>query len=172
MEPVWGSVREWLLTPATRSLGFETPYLLAREVPPPLAFVMHLCQVWSPEVVIALIGLGILSLVSLCGWGCLTVLRLAYWLLAAAVEWGWRRRQSFPTTRETLEITAATTPVNIPSPSSALLAADREERLRTLHSASFSEQEISSPVSSTDVVTPSSPETRPRRRRAPAVARR
>ena len=172
MEPVWGSVREWLLTPATSSLGFETPYLLAREVPPPLAFVLHLCQVWSPEVVIALIGLGILTLASLCGWGCLFVLRLAYWLLATVVEVVWRRRRpSSPTIRETLGITTAATAVDIPSSSSALLIADREARLRALHSSSFSEHEVSSPVSATDVVTPPSLETRPRRRRAPTTRR-
>ena len=86
------------MTPATRSLGFETPYLLVREVPPPLAFVLHLCQVWSPEVVIALIGLGILYVGLLVRVGLFVrsaTRPTGYW-----PQWlnrGWRRRHSFPT---------------------------------------------------------------------------
>ena len=144
MEPTLGSLREWLLTPAPAVAGLESPYLLAREVPPPLAFVLHLCNTWSPERLLALAGIGALACGVVASCIGLAVVRhalsLLVWLCGRIGRL--ESRTSKRVAREAARNAAPPIPRNPPAsdsirappaPVTAVLTADREARLRSLH---------------------------------------
>ena len=162
MEPTLGALREWLLTPAPTVAGLETPYLLAREVPPPLAFVLHLCHTWSPELILVLAGIGALACAIILGWTGVALLRATDSLLvmlcrglvnlhtATASQPHLERpgttppapapresRIAVPERRVPVEtqVVVPESRVVVPPTSTVVLAADREARLRTLHAS-------------------------------------
>ena len=140
MEPSLGSLREWLLTSAPASAaGTETPYLLAREVPPPIAFVLHLCTIHSPELLLTLIIIGAVTCGAAASWVGLIVARRAWRLLCGVC--GRVQRLSVRAARRVHRepVRGAPPPAPRPPPTSdsppapgspeeAVLAADREAR--------------------------------------------
>ena len=144
MEPTLGSLKEWLLTPAPAVAGLESPYLLAREVPPPLAFVLHLCNTWSPELLLVLVSIGAVACGVVASCIGLAVVRYALsllvWLcgrigrLESRASKRAAREAARHTTPQVTRIAPASDPVTAPAcPVAAVLTADREARLRTLH---------------------------------------
>ena len=144
MEPTLGSLKEWLLTPAPAVAGLETPYLLAREVPPPLAFVLHLCNTWSPEVLLTLVCIGTVACGAIASRIGLSIVRYALSLLVwlcgriGRLESRSTKRAAREAARNAVPQVVRAPPVSEPvrapsAPVTAVLTADREARLRTLH---------------------------------------
>ena len=136
MEPTLGALKEWLLTPAPTVTGLDAPYLWAREVPPPLAFVLHLCHTWSPELVLALAAVGAFAGAGFLLWAGFTLLRSGYSLFLVLGQ-GWLRLQAaaasrHPQAEESTTATARERRLANAAASTAVLVADREARLRTL----------------------------------------
>ena len=153
MEPIVGQVRDWLMASTSSSGGTgSTQYLLARELSPPIAFVLHLCTLWTPEVVLLLIAIGLLAVVVMGQWVIFKLLRsfarVLRWLVSLSsapsseVSTPTRSTPNRPNLSTASQVPAISSssqgwPSALPAaptitPTSASLTADREARLRAL----------------------------------------